>query len=72
MNNIKKQITANEINYLVQQYKQDIYNIINKYSDLPASLIYYILKDIFKDIQSTYINNLYKNRQKKQQQGEED
>ena len=65
-----------EINLLSQQYKNTIYNIINT-CNLPASNAYYILKDIFHDIEMTYFKEIEKlkiknQEQQKQQQGEED
>lgn len=68
-----------EINLLSQQYKDAIYNVINT-CNLPASNAYYILKDIFYNIETTYfkeieklkIKNQEQQEQQKQQEGKED
>lgn len=66
-----------EINLLSQQYKDTIYNVINT-CNLPASNAYYILKDIFCDIEMTYFKEIEKlkiknqEQQQKQHEGEED
>lgn len=66
-----------EINLLSQQYKNTIYDVINN-CNLPASNVYYILKDVFYDVEKTYLKELKKlslqkqEEEQKQQQGEED
>lgn len=45
------------INLLSEQFKQKILNTINQ-AQLPASLVYYILKDIFNSLEIGYFNSL--------------
>ena len=45
----------NNINLLTEQFKDSIVDIVNS-SGLPPAIIYYVMKDIFKDIESGYTN----------------
>lgn len=47
------------INLESEDFKIKLINTINK-SDLPISLIYYILKDIFHDFENSYFKMLNK------------
>lgn len=62
------------INLESEDFKIKLINTINK-SDLPISLIYYILKDIFHDFENSYfkmLNKIQEQQQQNQQQGKED
>lgn len=46
------------ISLLAQQLKQQIINKINNNNFLPPVLIYYIIKDIYEQVETTYQNYL--------------
>ena len=49
-------------NLLTEQFKDSIINKVNN-SGLPPAIIYYVMKDIFKDIESSYINYIDQTKQ---------
>lgn len=54
---------GNNVNLLTEQFKDSIVEIVNN-SGLPPAIIYYVMKDTFKDIESGYNN--YINQAKRQ------
>ena len=63
-----------DINVYIEDFKQDIIDKINT-SGLPASVIYYVMKDIYSKIESEYTSYIRQSRQQleqmKRQQEEE-
>ena len=54
-----------DINLVIEQFKQDIFQRCQD-AQLPISIIYYVMKDLFKEIESDYIN--YVNKAAREQQ----
>lgn len=58
----------------IEQFKQDISSLINHY-DLPIEHIYFLVKDLYKDIEKTYYEYynqvLLEEQNKKQEEKEE-
>lgn len=50
------------INLIIEEFKDSIVNTING-SNLPPAIVYYIFKDIYKDVESSYTNYLNQARQ---------
>ncbi len=47
------------INTLISVFKKNILNVINN-SNLPISVVYYVTKDIFRDVEQIYNETLKK------------
>lgn len=50
------------INLIIEEFKDSIVNTING-SNLPPAIVYYIFKDIYKDVESSYTNYLNQAKQ---------
>lgn len=46
-------------NLIVEQFKTDLIDAIN-HSNLPIAVVYYVAKDVFKDLEETYTNYVSK------------
>lgn len=46
-------------NLIVEQFKTDLIDAIN-HSNLPIAVVYYVAKDVFKDLEETYTNYVNK------------
>lgn len=55
-----------DINLVIEQFKQDIFQRCQD-AQLPISIIYYVMKDLFKEIESDYINYVNKAAAREQQ-----
>lgn len=53
------------INIKTEEFKQNLYNLINQ-SNLPISNVYYVMKDVFKELEGIYLNTLQQERIKRQ------
>lgn len=54
-----------DINLIIEQYKQNLLQIINT-EQLPPSIKYYVLKDVFTLAESSYYNYINQIQQQKQ------
>ena len=50
------------VNLIIEEFKDSIVNTING-SNLPPAIVYYIFKDIYKDVESSYTNYLNQAKQ---------
>lgn len=44
-----------DINLIIEEFKQGLVNSVNQ-SNLPLSVCYYVMKDVFNELVSTYEN----------------
>lgn len=51
------------INLMIEDFKDNLINTINN-AGFPPSIVYYILKDVYSNVESSYFN--YLNQQKRQ------
>ena len=57
-----------DINLIIENFKNSIVQMVNE-NNLPPAVVYYIFKDVFKDIETSYTN--YLNQVRKQQKNEQ-
>ena len=57
----------NSINIKTEQFKQGLYNLINQ-SNIPISNAYYVMKDVFKELEGVYLDTLQSEGIRKQQE----
>lgn len=51
------------INLMIEDFKDNLVNTINN-AGFPPSIVYYILKDVYSNVESSYFN--YLNQQRRQ------
>lgn len=51
------------INLMIEDFKDNLINTINN-AGFPPSIVYYILKDVYSNVESSYFN--YLNQQRRQ------
>ena len=60
------------MNYKIELFKQKMIELINQ-SELPVGTIYYIIKDLFKQLENTYFQQVEKQfKQLKQNEEKQD
>ena len=59
------------INIKTEEFKQNLYNLINQ-SNLPISNVYYVMKDVFKELEGIYLNTLQQERIRRQKTKKEE
>lgn len=58
------------VNTLINVFKKNITNVINN-SQLPISILYYVVKDVFRDIEQIYNETLEKELEEFQKEKED-
>lgn len=59
------------INIKTEQFKQILYDVINQ-SNIPISNAYYVMKDVFKELEGIYLNALQQEGLKRQKANKEE
>ena len=57
------------LNLQIEKFRKDIYSVLNN-SELLIGTAYYVMKDIFKDLEKNYIDSLMEEEKQKNQNNE--
>lgn len=57
------------LNLQIEKFRKDIYSVLNN-SELLIGTAYYVMKDIFKDLEKNYIDSLMEEEKQKKQNNE--
>lgn len=60
----------NNFNLKTEQFKSSIITSINN-SNLPIGTIYYVIKDLYKDLEIEYLKILQEEQKQQEQEGQE-